>query len=374
MTPEQQMMLEELRMQAQKQQQGGFSMPTGSGGQAQPMMSPNPQQMSPNMVNSTATRPGRENVGQGKAAALAAQMRGAQQDMQGGPAQGKTVRGGRNFQDQYFAPTWSEVAADTLRKGLGGYRAGQAKRGLEEIDVAQAAEDDQQAAFDAEQAADALARDEVAEGVRVGELKDKAKASVLAASVAAAAKTSDRKEDRGHAVADRDIADQNALDVAQLRKEGSQGQGLGVEDTADQRSAAYSTGLMEDFHSSPNADYVPNVLEYGIMTRAPTDVKGYFTDSIVKDAYETRNNWAAQYVLLLSGKTAREDEKREVRENFFPNPGDKPKDVARKRANRASAMKSANSAFLERGGSSGGGSQKDLGDMTKEELEEELRG
>jgi hypothetical protein len=121
---QQQLWAEEMRRQQQANQ---FSMPIGSGGQAQPMQQPDSTspQMNPNMVNSTATRPGRENVGQGKAAALAAQMRGAQQDMQGGPAQGKTVRGGRNFQDQYFAPTWSEVAADTLRKGMGGYRAGQ---------------------------------------------------------------------------------------------------------------------------------------------------------------------------------------------------------------------------------------------------------
>ena len=51
---------------------------------------------------------------------------------------------------------------------------------------------------------------------------------------------------------------------------------------------------------------------------------------------------------MLSGKVARESEKREVRENFFPIPFDEKEDVLRKRSNRAAAMLRAEQAFLER--------------------------
>ena len=105
-----------------------------------------PQTMSPNMINQSAgMRPGTTNVGQGRAAALAAQMRQAQANMSGDPAQGKTVSNGRI----YVAPTWSEVLADGVKKGMGGYNAGQAREGLIEIDEEQAAEDAMDAEYEA---------------------------------------------------------------------------------------------------------------------------------------------------------------------------------------------------------------------------------
>jgi hypothetical protein len=43
--------------------------------------------------------------------------------------QGKTIRGGPAFGDQYFAPTWSENLAGAVQKGMGAYQLGKARQG-----------------------------------------------------------------------------------------------------------------------------------------------------------------------------------------------------------------------------------------------------
>ena len=135
----------------------GQQMMAGEGYRPPQMSSNLPQTMSPNMINQSAgMRPGRTNVGQGRAAALAAQMRQAQANMSGDPAQGKTVSNGRI----YVAPTWSEVLADGVKKGLGGYNAAQAREGLIEIDEEQAAEDAINAEYEAMLLAQQMARED----------------------------------------------------------------------------------------------------------------------------------------------------------------------------------------------------------------------
>jgi hypothetical protein len=157
MKTNEQIMADLLRSQQNSRAQGQQiqQMMAGEGYRPQ-TMSPNlPQTMSPNMINQSAgMRPGRTGVGQGRAAALAAQMRQAQANMSGDPAQGKTVSNGRI----YVAPTWSEVLADGVKKGLGGYSAGQAREGLIEIDEEQAAEDAMNAEYEAMLLAQEMAR------------------------------------------------------------------------------------------------------------------------------------------------------------------------------------------------------------------------
>ena len=336
MKRKEQIMADLLRSQ-QDSRARGQQMRLAKEGYSPAQMSSNlPQTMSPNMINQSAgMRPGRTNVGQGRAAALAAQMRQAQANMSGDPAQGKTVSNGRI----YVAPTWSEVLADGVKKGLGGYNAGQAREGLIEIDEEQAAEDAMDAEYEAMLLAQQMTRED--EEAAQDQLNFDSKAGALV--TAAETKT---KAD----IAAANKLGENRIQVAGIRSEGEMNQGLGnpLEENADGRAASFSTALMNDFHDSPNADNVPNVFEYAVMSRAPADIKGYFVDSKIKDAYETRTNWAAQYVLMLSGKVARESEKREVRENFFPIPFDEKEDVLRKRSNRAAAMLRAEQAFLER--------------------------
>ena len=146
MKRKEQIMADLLRSKKNSRAQGQQIMMAKEGYSPAQMSSNLPQTMSPNMINQSAgMRPGRTNVGQGRAAALAAQMRQAQANMSGDPAQGKMVSNGRI----YVAPTWSEVLADGVKKGLGGYNAGQAREGLIEIDEEQAAEDAMDAEYEA---------------------------------------------------------------------------------------------------------------------------------------------------------------------------------------------------------------------------------
>ena len=156
MKTKEQIMADLLRSR-QNSRARGQQMMAGEGYRPPQMSSNLPQTMSPNMINQSAgMRPGRTNVGQGRAAALAAQMRQAQANMSGDPAQGKTVSNGRI----YVAPTWSEVLADGVKKGLGGYNAAQAREGLIEIDEEQAAEDAINAEYEAMLLAQQMARED----------------------------------------------------------------------------------------------------------------------------------------------------------------------------------------------------------------------
>jgi hypothetical protein len=137
-----------------------------------------------------------------------------------------------------------------LAQGIQGWSSGKASAGAREGASALAKTQADRAAalgsLAAEQAdidAAALARETARE-----DADDEAAVTALALTAA------NRAADRKYAVEDRDIADQNAIEIANIRKAGQQGQGLGV-------PAAIETGILRNTGTVANIGEVITEIE-----------------------------------------------------------------------------------------------------------------
>lgn len=127
--------------------------------------------------------------------------------------------------------------------------------------------------------------------------------------------------------------------------------------TESERRGEFSVGNMRGLHAQAS-EYVPDVVSAAAGEWLPDAVKGYAQTPEYRGYHRLASEWAANWVFLRSGATARKDEVDAAVQNYWPQPGDGPEEVADKAAGREAAMAEAEQAYLDRiGGQPSGGSQ-----------------
>ena len=362
---------EKLKLALMRQMQGQNTLPQAG---PQPPMSPNviagtsagmaPPGQAPQSVGDLTKAAGVDTSG--KQAMLARQMRGARERLSAGGPEGRQM--GR----VYRAPNWGDNLANVGDKLLAGYELGKGKETQDGIDEQDAA------ALEARGGLADLAAKE-----------DKTALALTAAKYAAAEEAkqaaidldaANRLEKRGWEVEDRDIADANAVAVAEIRKKGQQGQGLGV-------PAAIESGLLRNEGTTANIGEVIGEIEAldaeGKATSGPTralvnmipqDWRGIAED-IAFGADEQKTQAKLNAIDVQMMKAVNSDRLSDADAKMLA--GIRAGIGGLKPYQQIARLQAANEIMKKYGMAITGeeeGDKKAVSDMTKEELEAELGG
>lgn len=133
--------------------------------------------------------------------------------------------------------------------------------------------------------------------------------------------------------------------------------------TESERRGEFSVGNMRNLDAQAT-DYIPDTISALANEWLPGAVKGYIQTPEYRSYNRLASEWAANWVFLRSGATARKDEVDAAVQNYWPQPGDDPDQVASKAAEREAAMAEAEQAYLDRiGGQPSGGTSATDGEV-----------
>lgn len=339
---------EEERMLLQYQQAQAMR-----AGQGRPVMSPDTQMSPAGMVNQSAMTPEQRAALQSRAnynpetkeAQYAALLRGGQDAvMNTGAAKGKTIG------DIYVAPTWSEIAANAVKQGVGGYQMRQGRQGLDKAAAGRRDAEEAQGSIDAEdfrvakeqqdtentRAGRRLDQDDATQALATSKFENtiaQQEAAATAAAIAEATRQAERIEDmdidaaaaiEASRIADEELAIKKLNALNSSDKKGKQ---TATEKTAEYRAATFKDGL----------DAMTGIIKAGYD---PTDTGGFidkltnefdvtrFMSSEAGQKFQSAASTVREAALrTATGAAAPEGEKRDYVKALIPAPGDTPETV-----------------------------------------------